>query len=121
MESSDIVVKSGYTLGQFIIEMQIPFSEMEVYNKGILIEPGSIIGVGWVAGDIDREAMMAEMGERRGQGGGMGRGGGMEGGSPAGGGRGGRGGMGGQGRSGGNRQLAESMKVWVKVKLAGQQ
>ena len=61
---------------------------------------------------------MAEMADRKGQGGGMGRGGGMEGGSPAGGGRGGRGGMGGQGRGGGNRQLAEAMKVWIKVRLA---
>ena len=117
-ESGDIVVKSGYAQGQFIIEMQIPFSEMEVYNKGKMIEPGSTIGVGWVAGEIDREAMMAEMADRKGQGGGMGRGGGMEGGSPSGGGRGGRGGMGGQGRGGGNRQLAEAMNVWIKVRLA---
>jgi len=120
LDSGDIDVKSGYTQGQFIIEMQIPFSEMEAYDNGKMIEPGSTIGVGWVAGEIDREAMMAEMADRRGQGGGMGRGGGMEGGSPAGGGRGGRGGMGGQDRGGGNRELAESMKVWVKVKLAEQ-
>ncbi|MBC8402168.1 MAG: hypothetical protein H8E14_11830 [Candidatus Marinimicrobia bacterium] len=111
----DIKLKSVYVRGQFIFEAQIPFTNIAELTGGQALSPGAKIGVGFVAGEIDREALRSQMAGRGGRGG-----------SRPGGGRGGRGGMGGSppgggmGRSGvGNRQMPEALEVWFKVKLAG--
>jgi len=110
----DIKMKSMYARGQFIFEVGIPFSSIAQYLGGQTIIPGANIGIGFFAGEIDREALRSQMAGRGGRGG-----------SRPGGGMGGRGGMGGSppggglGRSGGgNRQMPDAMEAWFKVKLA---
>lgn len=113
---SGLKLKSAYSRGQFIFEVQIPFMNIAEQTGGQALSPGANIGVGFVAGEIDREALRSQMAGRGGRGG-----------SRPGGGRGGRGGMGGSppgggmGRSGaGNRQMPEALEAWFKVKLAEQ-
>jgi len=109
-----IKLKSMYTQGQFIFEVQIPFTIITEQTGGPKLSLGAKVGVGFVAGAIDRDALREQMGGRAG-GGGERPGGSM-------GGRGGRGGGppgGGMGRpGGGNRQMPEAMEAWFMVKLA---
>ncbi|MBC8401215.1 MAG: hypothetical protein H8E14_06975 [Candidatus Marinimicrobia bacterium] len=114
---SGLKLKSAYSRGQFIFEVQIPFTNITEQTGGPTVSPGARIGVGFIAGEIDREALRSQMAGRGGRGG-----------SRPGGGTGGRGGMGGSppgggmGRSGGgNRQMMpDAMEAWFKVKLAEQ-
>ncbi|MFH1853612.1 MAG: hypothetical protein ABIA75_14850 [Candidatus Neomarinimicrobiota bacterium] len=122
---SGIIVKPGYIQGQFIYELQIPLAVIEEQTGSVRIEPGATVGVGFLAGEIDREVMreqgngdMSDAGGGKGGGRGGGRGGGMDGGMGGGRGGGGKGGPSGGGAQASSREQPKSMKLWFRVKLA---
>ena len=92
--------------GTFVYELRIPLFASEEYPFAVGVEPGDVIGVGFLA---------PKMQVRRPRGmGGMGR-------TPGGGGMmppGGGGGMGGMPGGGMRRLMPQELKIWAKVQLA---
>ncbi|MCK4539278.1 MAG: hypothetical protein KAV42_10825 [Candidatus Krumholzibacteria bacterium] len=108
--------------GNLVLEMKIPLVGQEESVHSIGATPGSIIGIGFVAGRMEMQKNMRSPDEM--DGGGMrpgGMGGGRGGGRPGGmgGGRGGGGRPGGKGRPGsGGPAMQKPLEIWVKLKLA---
>ncbi len=115
-QSDFITAKMSYSNGQLIYELKMPLAANPNDINGTGIEPGSVIGLGFTTPEMEMGAMM-----------GGGPGGGGMGGPPGGGimsggggGMGGGRGMGGPPSGGGNRQMPESLELWLKVALAKQ-
>ncbi len=97
-DAEGIEVKMRNAGGTFVYELKIPLSTSEEYPFAVGVEPGDVIGVGFLSPKMQMQRPK-----------GM-RGGGM----PGMGGQGGRGGgMGGMGR-----QMPQELKIWAKVQLA---
>lgn len=109
-DSKGIEVKMRNAGGTFVYELKVPLASSEEHPFAVGVEPGDIIGVGFLSPKMQmrRPSGIRGGGRMPGGGGGMppGGGGGM-------GGMGGRGGMGGMGS-----QVPQDLKIWAKVQLA---
>jgi len=97
-DTQGIEVKMRNAGGTFVYELKIPLSSSEELPFAVGVEPGAVIGVGFLS---------PKMQMRRPSG--MRGGGGMPG---------GRGGMGGGMGGGVGRQMPQELKIWAKVQLA---
>jgi len=102
--------------GRMTYVLQVPLKQTEDFEYAIGVEPGTVIGLGFEGGQMDR-SMMADARESGGRamGGGM-RGGGMQGGAMSGGRPGGSMGQGGR-RPGGAAGMSNPIGFWLKVNL----
>ena len=106
-DAQGIEVKMRNARGIFVYELKIPLASSEENPFAVGVEPGDIIGVGF----LSPKMQMRRPSGMRGGGGMPGGGGGM----PPGGG----GGMGGRGSiSGMGRMMPQELKIWAKVQLA---
>lgn len=98
-----IDVKMRNAGGTFVYELKVPLTSSEEFPFGVGVEPGDVIGIGFLAPKMQmrRPSGMRGMGGMPGGGGGMG----------------GRGGMGG-GMGGMGRMMPQQLKIWAKVQLA---
>ncbi len=102
-DAKGIEVKMRNAGGTFVYELKIPLATSEEYPFAVGVEPGDVIGVGFLSPKMQMQRPK-----------GM-RGGGM----PGMGGRGGMGGgMGGMRGGGMSRQMPRQLKIWAKVQLA---
>ena len=106
-DAQGIEVKMRNTRGTFVYELKIPLSSSDELPFAVGVEPGDVIGVGFLSPKMrmQRPSGMRGGGRMPGGGGGMPPGGG--------GGMGGRGSMGGMGRL-----MPQELKIWAKVQLA---
>ena len=104
-DAEGIEVSMRNAAGTLVYELKVPLVSSEEHPFAVGVEPGSVIGVGF----LSPKMQMRRPGGTRGGGGMPGGGGGM----PPGGGMGGRGGMGGM-----SRMIPQDLKIWAKVQLA---
>jgi hypothetical protein len=110
----------GVDKGFFVYEFSVPLQETKVRSYGLDAKPGQPVSVGFVWGEMDKDAMRQSMPERGEGGQPPGGGGGM--GGPGGGGGGmggpGGGGMGGPPPGGGQQaKMPTKQEVWVKAQI----
>jgi hypothetical protein len=106
-----IEVSMRNAAGTLVYEIKVPLVSSEEHPFAVGVEPGSVIGVGFLSPKMQFQRPGGMRGGGRVPGGGMPPGGGR--GMPPGGGMGGRGGV-----SGIGRMIPQDLKIWAKVQLA---